>query len=164
MAKKEKNFWFYVFLALFAFILFYTMYFNKEKYHKESTKKFEKKTIDDMIQLSNDIDNYMKSRESLSDEKRKEKLVFLGMTAHHIDQMETKDQEINAIAKLIHNDVAHDLLRTQYIIDKIIEIQQSKIGQKIKYQALIKDIKDTPDKNFKPESKENLIKIIEDLM
>ena len=79
------------------------------------------------------------------------------MEAHHIDEMESVDHRLNPIAKMIHQDVCHDLLRLHYSIDEILKTEDN--NQKL--DELKKDIQETPDKNFKPSSKEKMIKLID---
>ena len=106
----------------------------------------------------------MDTSKCMPNDKRKKSLLPFGMEIHHLDVMETKDTKLNTVANLIHKDVAHDLLRMHYVLDALLKIQDSELNKREQYQNLIKDIEETPDKNFKPESKEKLVKIIKELM
>ena len=105
-----------------------------------------------LLTLIDKINVYLKK-----DEADKEQITSLGMEAHHIDEMESVDHRLNPIAKMIHQDVCHDLLRLHYSIDAILKMEDN--NQKL--DELKKDIQQTPDKNFKPSSKEKMIKLID---
>lgn len=105
-----------------------------------------------LLTLIDKINVYLKK-----DEADKEQITSLGMEAHHIDEMESVYHRLNPIAKMIHQDVCHDLLRLHYSIDEILKTEDN--NQKL--DELKKDIQETPDQNFKPSSKEKMIKLID---
>lgn len=111
--------------------------------------------VEQLNQLIEKINKYQKDQAS-----DPEQLLSLGMAAHHIDEIESVGTEFNPIAKMIHKDVAHDLLRMHYVIDRIIRISQNTptVG---KYQELKQEIKDTPDKNFKKSTKDKLSTVLD---
>lgn len=111
--------------------------------------------VEQLNQLIEKINKYQKDQAS-----DPEQLLSLGMAAHHIDEIESVGTEFNSIAKMIHKDVAHDLLRMHYVIDRIIRISQNTptVG---KYQELKQEIKDTPDKNFKKSTKDKLSTVLD---
>lgn len=159
---------YYVIFSIVIFIgVFYLSKKNVQNFHPGKLQESgddDVSTQEKLISLSNKIQEYMNSSTTMSNTEKKQKIAVLGMEAHHLDHIETKDKKINSIAKLLHKDVTHDLLRIQYVLDSILMIDDhSEINRQEKYESLIKDIEETPDKNFKPESKEKLVKIIKRL-
>jgi len=148
------------------FVVIYVSRKNIQNFHPEGDNmNTQDASIEEkLITISEKIQNYMDTSKCMPNDKKKEMIGALGMEAHHIDEMDTKGTKINTVANLIHKDVAHDLLRTHYVLDVLLKIQDSELNKREQYQNLIKDIEETPDKNFKPESKEKLVKIIKELM
>jgi DNA repair ATPase RecN len=149
-----------VILVVFKF-MFYSPC-RKEEYnsgggqhHSHGQETNSLSIVEQLNQVIEKINEYQK--EEASDP---EQLLSLGMAAHHIDEIESVGTEFNPIAKMIHQDVAHDLLRMHYVIDRIIRISQDNptVG---KYQELKKEIKDTPDKNFKKSTKDKLSTVLD---
>ena len=156
-------------------ILFYTMFNCKESYGKkkeekseqvenshdshQKSEKTEKEIIDSILNVIKRIKKYQE--DSIQNGPDKQEITEIGMQIHHIDTIDTKDHEYNPIAKIIHEDVAHDLLRTYSVLDKLLEITNEEEGKIQEMTNLVNDINSIPDKNFKPSSKEKLIQLIE---
>lgn len=164
-----------ILILVFFIILFYTM-FNCKEYHKhkkeekseqvenshdshQKSEKTEKEIIDSILNVIKRIKKYQE--DSIQNGPDKQEITEIGMQIHHIDTIDTKDHEYNPIAKIIHEDVAHDLLRTHSVLDKLLEITNEEEGKIQEMTNLVNDINSIPDKNFKPSSKEKLIQLIE---
>lgn len=164
-----------ILILIFFIILFYTMFNCKQSYgqkkeeqskqvenshdsHKES-KKTEKEIIDSILEVIKRIKKYQE--DSIHNGPDKQEINEIGMQIHHIDTVDTKDHEYNPIAKIIHEDIAHDLLRTYSVLDKLLQITNEEEGRIEEMTNLVNDINSIPDKNFKPSSKEKLIQLIE---
>jgi len=154
-------------IIAFVVVIFVVIYLSRkniQNFHPEEHNTDDTSIQEKLITVSEKIQNYMDTSKCMPNDKKKEIILALGMEAHHLDVMETKDTKLNTLANLIHKDVAHDLLRMHYVLDALLKIQDSELNKREQYQNLIKDIEETPDKNFKPESKEKLVKIIKELM
>ena len=154
-------------IIAFVVVIFVVIYLSRkniQNFHPEEHNTDDTSIQEKLITVSEKIQNYMDTSKCMPNDKKKEIILALGMEAHHLDVMETKDTKLNTLANLIHKDVAHDLLRMHYVLDALLKIQDSELNKREQYQNLIKDIEETPDKNFKPESKEKLVKIIKQLM
>jgi hypothetical protein len=130
-------------------------YHSYGQYHSHEQETNSLSIVEQLNQVIEKINKYQK--EEASDP---EQLLSLGMEAHHIDEIESVGTEFNPIAKMIHKDVAHDLLRMHYVINRIIRISQDTptVG---KYEELKQEIKDTPDKNFKKSTKDKLSTVLD---
>lgn len=154
-------------IIAFVVVIFVVIYLSRkniQNFHPEGHNTQNTSIEEKLITVSEKIQNYMNTSKCMPNDKKKEIILALGMEAHHLDEMETKDTKLNTVANLIHKDVAHDLLRIHYVLDALVKIQDSELNKREQYQNLIKDIEETPDKNFKTESKEKLVKIIKELM
>jgi hypothetical protein len=156
---------YYVIFSIVILIgVFYLSKKNVQNFHPGKLQESgddDVSTQEKLISLSNKIQEYIESSTSMSNTEKKQKIAVLGMESHHLDEMETKNKKINSIAKLLHKNVTHDLLQIQYVLDSILMIgDESELNRQEKYESLMKEIEDTPDKNFNPESKEKLVKII----
>lgn len=159
-----KNYSGIIAFVVVIFVVIYLSRKNIQNFHPDEHNTDDTSIQEKLITVSEKIQNYMDTSKCMPNDKKKEIILALGMEAHHLDVMETKDTKINTLANLIHKDVAHDLLRMHYVLDALLKIQDSELNKREQYQNLIKDIEETPDKNFKPESKEKLVKIIKELM
>lgn len=159
-----KNYSGIIAFVVVIFVVIYLSRKNIQNFHPEEHNTDDTSIQEKLITVSEKIQNYMDTSKCMPNDKKKEIILALGMEAHHLDVMETKDTKLNTLANLIHKDVAHDLLRIHYVLDALLKIQDSELNKREQYQNLIKDIEETPDKNFKPESKEKLVKIIKELM
>ena len=159
-----KNYSGIIAFVVVIFVVIYLSRKNIQNFHPEEHNTQNTSIEEKLITVSEKIQNYMDTSKCMPNDKKKEIILALGMEAHHLDVMETKDTKLNTLANLIHKDVAHDLLRIHYVLDALLKIQDSELNKREQYQNLIKDIEETPDKNFKPESKEKLVKIIKELM
>lgn len=159
-----KNYSGIIAFVVVIFVVIFLSRKNIQNFHPEEHNTDDTSIQEKLITVSEKIQNYMDTSKCMPNDKKKEIILALGMEAHHLDVMETKDTKLNTLANLIHKDVAHDLLRIHYVLDALLKIQDSELNKREQYQNLIKDIEETPDKNFKPESKEKLVKIIKELM
>ena len=154
-----------IILILLIFLFLYYNYTHRENIehkshgeHNTEKKKDESQIINDILKVVKRINAYQEY--SKINGPNKQEITEIGMQIHHIDEVDTKDHKLNPIAKMIHADVAHDLLRSHSVLDVLLDIIKGE--DKIEEMTnLVNEIQSIPDKNFKPSSKQKLIELIQ---
>ena len=157
-----------ILILVFVVIFSYNYLYCRESFEHKSKKeghghgqkgtKTDEDIIDSILAVVQRINKYQESTELNG--PNKQEITEIGMQIHHIDTVDTKDHKLNPIAKIIHADVAHDLLRTYSVVDILLDITKGE-DKIMQMTNLVNEINSIPDKNFKPSSKKKLINLIE---